>query len=133
MESVKCKVTLTHFHTLHLHTNKRGQALFEYVILAVVIIAALVSMQIYIKRGISGRWREAADSVGVQYDPLNTWSNYTTTVIKSRTDNVAIQDMNVISNGNTVRVKVTTTDSTFSTNTTKIGNETVGALSNTIW
>jgi len=50
--------------------------MIEYAVLIVVIIAALLGMQIYLKRAISGRWREAADSLGhgrqYQYNKTKT-------------------------------------------------------------
>ena len=49
--------------------RRSGQSILEYTILVVVIIAAFLSMQMYVKRGISGRWRSAVDDLGDQYDP----------------------------------------------------------------
>lgn len=39
------------------------------------MVAALVGTQAYIKRGLQGRLREAADSLGQQYEPKNTVTN----------------------------------------------------------
>jgi len=47
----------------------RGQSLLEYCILLVIIIAAFVTMQIYMKRGVQGRWKDSVDQLGDQYDP----------------------------------------------------------------
>ena len=41
--------------------NKRGQNIAEYVILVAIIIGAAAAMQIYLKRGISGRIADATD------------------------------------------------------------------------
>ena len=46
-----------------------GQSLMEYTILVVIVVAALLTMQVYMKRGISGRWQTSVDDVGDQYDP----------------------------------------------------------------
>ena len=46
----------------------KGQSTLEYFALAICIIAALLVMQHYIKRGIEGKLREHADSLGEQYD-----------------------------------------------------------------
>ena len=46
---------------------KRGQSVLEYAILIVIIIAALLTLQTYIKRGISGRLKSATDDIGDQY------------------------------------------------------------------
>jgi len=55
------------------HLNKqRGQSTLEYAVLIIVIIAALISIQTYIKRGIQGRLKSASDDIGDQYSPGNT-------------------------------------------------------------
>lgn len=50
----------------------RAQGTLEYVILVVVIITALLTMQVYIKRSIQGRLRSSADDIG---DQFSTWAN----------------------------------------------------------
>lgn len=49
----------------------RGITAFEYAILFVVMVAALVAGVIYMKRGVAGYMRGAADTFGQgrQYDP----------------------------------------------------------------
>ncbi len=61
--------------------RKKGQSTLEYAILIIIIIGALVSIQVYIKRGVQGRLKSAADDIGEQFSVGN--SNYvkTTTVI----------------------------------------------------
>jgi Flp pilus assembly pilin Flp len=51
--------------------RKTGSGTLEYAILIAVIIAALVSMFVYLKRGICGKWRESIDTIGFgqQYAP----------------------------------------------------------------
>ena len=66
--------------------GKRGQSTLEYAVLIVVIIAALVAMQVYLKRGIQGRTRESADQIGEQFSPGWTTSNRVTTTYASTTD-----------------------------------------------
>lgn len=51
---------------------RRGQSILEYVILMVIVIAALITMQVYMKRGIQGRWKAAVDDLGDPYDPKTT-------------------------------------------------------------
>lgn len=55
----------------------RGQTTLEYATVLIAVAAALVTMQVYVKRGISGRLRAAADSTGEPYDPRNTESRLT--------------------------------------------------------
>lgn len=47
--------------------TKRGQSVLEYAILMVIIIAALLTLQTYVKRGIQGRLKSATDDIGSQY------------------------------------------------------------------
>jgi len=59
--------------------RKRGQSTLEYAVLIVVIIAALIAMQVYLKRGLQGRLRESSDQIGEQFSPGYTVSNRVTT------------------------------------------------------
>src|SRR5271170_1419508 len=58
--------------------QKRGQSTLEYAVLIVVIIGALLTIQVYIKRGIQGRLKSSADDIGDQYSDGNTNSVKTT-------------------------------------------------------
>ena len=61
--------------------TKRGQSVLEYAILMVIIIAALLTLQTYIKRGIQGRLKSATDDIGSQYttaDGANYYKHVTT-------------------------------------------------------
>jgi len=44
--------------------RKKGFLTLEYVILFVVIVAALLTMSVYLKRALSGKWRSAGDVFG---------------------------------------------------------------------
>ena len=52
--------------------QRRGQSTLEYAVLIVVIIGALLTIQVYIKRGVQGRLKTAADDIGDQYSDGNT-------------------------------------------------------------
>jgi predicted hydrocarbon binding protein len=58
---------------------KKAQSILEYAVLTACFIAALVGMQIYLKRGIEGRLKATADDLGRQYAPKNTLSETTIT------------------------------------------------------
>ena len=58
---------------------RRGQTTLEYTAVIVVIIAALLAMTRYIKRGMMGKLRESTDSIGEQFAPLNFRSSVTVT------------------------------------------------------
>lgn len=61
--------------------RKSGQSTLEYAILIVIIIGALLSIQVYIKRGVQGRLKSATDDIGDQFSPGNT--NVTKTMFTS--------------------------------------------------
>jgi len=67
----KIKEAKTMFEYLN-KRRKKGQSTLEYAILIIIIIGALVSIQVYIKRGIQGRLKGAADDIGEQFSPGNT-------------------------------------------------------------
>ncbi len=80
--------------------QKKGQSTLEYATLVVIIIGALISIQVYIKRGIQGRLKSAADDIGDQYSTDNT--NVIKTVNKfSNTEenfNAGVSSTNLLSN-----------------------------------
>lgn len=42
----------------------RAASMIEYALVVAVVIAALLGIQVYVKRAICGRWRQAADVFG---------------------------------------------------------------------
>lgn len=67
-------------------TNNTAQSTLEYAVLITCIIAALISMQIYFKRGLSGRLRQTGDEIGEQYEPGKTTGTLNSSLSK---DNLA--------------------------------------------
>jgi Flp pilus assembly protein TadG len=49
--------------------KRKGQTLLEFVVLFIVLVAAFLAMQNYLRRGVQGKWKENLDSMGKQYDP----------------------------------------------------------------
>jgi uncharacterized protein (UPF0333 family) len=49
--------------------KRKGQSTLEYALIVAVVIAGLLVMQYYVKRGFSGRMKQASDDMGEQYDP----------------------------------------------------------------
>lgn len=98
------------------HKNK-GQSALEYAILLAVVVAVLVIMNVYIKRGVQGRFKESSDDIGEQFDPghqtyystTKSFSNVTESTVPNGT---TIQD---IKNQTTNRGVSTTTQSLNST------------------
>jgi Flp pilus assembly pilin Flp len=55
--------------------NRKGQTILEYTVIVIIILGVMIAMKDYIKRGIQGRWKSAADDFGEQYDPQSVNSN----------------------------------------------------------
>jgi hypothetical protein len=70
------------------YVKTKGQSTLEYVILIGFVVAALIAIGVYMKRGIQGRLKESSDQVGEQYSAGNTTSLYTTRVNMSQTENM---------------------------------------------
>ena len=66
--------------------RKKGQSTLEYAILVIIIIGALLSIQVYIKRGVQGRLKSAADDIGDQFSVGNTNVYKSTTVVSQTRD-----------------------------------------------
>ena len=51
--------------------RKKGQSTLEYAVLTIIILGALMSVQVYIKRGIQGRFKSSTDDIGDQFSVGN--------------------------------------------------------------
>jgi Flp pilus assembly pilin Flp len=68
----------------------KGQSTLEYAILIIIIIAALITLQSYIKRGVQGRLQSSTDTVGDQFStaaPANYYKQ-TNTASATRETNI---------------------------------------------
>lgn len=127
------------FRMMLLKKNK-AQSILEYAIMLACIVAALLVMQVYIKRGVQGKLRQAGDSFGQQYDPKNTTST-NTMIYKSTTSTIvntkSEKDLNLDINENGViedDVFATETESNLENETTtQTGNEKVGPIGKTLY
>lgn len=62
--------------------KNKAQSLLEYAVVICIIIAALISMRVYIKRGLQGSLRANADSISsAYYSPGATISRHDTNVV----------------------------------------------------
>ena len=68
--------------------KSKGQSMTEFITIITIVLAAFVSAQIYIKRGLQGRWKAAIDDLGDQYDPLSANSNFYYRLISSANTSV---------------------------------------------
>jgi len=98
--------------------RNKAQTTLEYAILIGVIVAGLVAMQVYLKRGYQGKLKESADSMGQQFSPGNTTSNYTITNKSTSTEEL--------------RDKVTTS-TIGSQESSKTGTEAVATSDKEFW
>lgn len=71
-----------------MNRRKRAQTALEYSMVIAVVVLALIAMQIYMRRGMSGRLRDVADSIGKQYWPGSTNSSLLTTQQMEVTSNI---------------------------------------------
>ncbi len=72
------------FKTLNKKRKRKGQSTLEFTVLIIIIIGALLSIQVYIKRAVQGSLKSAADDVSdEQYSPGNT--NYSKVISSSST------------------------------------------------
>lgn len=70
---------------------EKGQSTLEYALLIAVIVAGLIAMQVYMKRGVQGKLRSSTDSIGEQYSPGYTTSEYTTTQTTTSRETLGIE------------------------------------------
>ena len=99
-------------------SQKRAQSTLEYAILIGVIVAGLIAMQVYLKRGFQGKLKEGADSMGEQFSPGQTTTNYTTNSFTNSTE--------------TLSNEVTTTN-IHTQQTNRLGNEQVSVFNQEVW
>ncbi len=53
----------------HARERKRGQSTIEIVVLIMIVAAAVLTMNRYIRRGIMARLKKSGDSLGEQFSP----------------------------------------------------------------
>lgn len=68
--------------------KKKAQSSLEYAILIIIVLGALLTIQVYIKRGIQGRMRAATDDIGEQYE-VGSMNVVKVTKFYSRTNELA--------------------------------------------
>ncbi len=86
--------------------RKRGQSTLEYAVLIIIIIGALLSIQVYIKRGVQGRLKSATDDIGDQFSPGNM-----NVVTKTKTAGTSNQTFKAGASATTMTVPETTNTS----------------------
>lgn len=100
--------------------NRRAQSTAEYAILIGVVVAALVAMQTYVKRGFQGRMKDATDFFATNTSQIGTTTQYEPYYLAQtrNTQTTADSSENTATGGGIARDSSTVTNST--------GNQTTG-------
>lgn len=80
--------------------KNKGQSTLEYAMLVVCVVAAFISMAVYLKRGVNGRLRSEAEGVSLPFDPAGHSYSFTTTQTGVERTVSAIKASPVDINGN---------------------------------
>jgi len=110
--------------------DKKAQSTLEYAVVIVCVVAALLAIQVYIKRGIQGRLRSSADSIGEQYAPGNTTSNTTLNFNSNSETNVSVTESYWSGSLDATYIY---TGTFFNEADSRTGNETVGKLQGSLF
>ena len=94
---------------------RKAQTTLEYASLIAVVVGALVAMQVFIKRGVQGRYRSAANDIGEQYSPRNTTG--------TQTVNISSTSVETVASGTTHTTSDTTQDISKSENIADMSSE----------
>jgi len=68
--------------------KNRGQTTAEYAVLLGLVIAAVMAMQIYVKRGLQGKVKLETDKLGTQYEPDYLSSTFTSNRDTTEAENI---------------------------------------------
>ena len=93
--------------------KRNGQSVLEYIILIVIVIAALLTLQVYMKRGLQGRLKQATDDIGDQYTTAKD-ANYIK--VKHKTTNAWSNNIGGVSEEKLVTPETTNTWMSIQTN-----------------
>jgi len=110
---------------MFIYLNKKGQATLEYGIIIAVIVAALLTIQVYFKRGLQGRIRQASDDIGDQFSPGVTTGTRTTNSNANSFENIA--------GGSFFTGDMPTQRTTTNQTQNRVINEATGAANAELW
>ena len=105
---------------LRIFRNKKAQTTAEYAILIGLVVAALVAMQTYVKRGLQGRMKDATDQVAMQNPTIGATSQYEPYYMQSNTtqSTTASDNENIATGGAVAR--------SSNSSSSKVGSQTYG-------
>ncbi len=116
--------------------SRTGQSIIEGVAVLLITTAALLAMKGYIKRGLAGGYRNAANSIGDQYDPRGSAAKYNIVSRSDITSDSKLVKDKVIGQANGQDIKVNVMETTSRINedsTTKTGEETIAPPKKGLW
>jgi len=93
--------------------KRKGQSTLEYALIIAVVVAGLLLMQHYVRRGFAGRLKTASDDMGEQYDPTAYGGSFAI----NQTSNTRQAITNVVSNTSHISPQISS----------RTGEETVSA------
>jgi uncharacterized protein (UPF0333 family) len=65
--------------------NNIGQSTLEYALIIAVVVAALMAINAYMRKGLQGRLKASSDQIGKQFDPTTFTTAYQTTNVGNST------------------------------------------------
>lgn len=110
---------------MQIFANKKAQSTAEYVIVLGLVVAAVIAMQTYVKRGLQGRVRDAVNFVdnggqtdggvvqftGAQHEPAYLSSNFDST--RNASEAVDMEADGAVATDTTTDISTRTGDQTF--------------------
>ena len=112
--------------------HKRGQSTVEFAVFTCAAVSAILMMAIYIKRGMAGSLRNAADAIGEQYEPRKT-TGVTVTRNAGGTTTTRTRLLPGTVNGQPVLISQSKTTMSAPQQTGNISEEKVGPMGTDLW
>lgn len=57
--------------------NRKAQSTLEYALIIGVVVAGLLLMQHYVRRGLAGKYKSSSDDLGEQFEPAKYSASFT--------------------------------------------------------
>lgn len=92
-----------HYGKLH----KRGQYALEYALIIAVSVVALISIQAYLKRGIQGKIKESADTLGEEYSYNNTLARRVSETYRNSKGELFVMERYILEDGSSATSETT--------------------------
>jgi len=114
--------------------TRKGQMFLEYSVLVAILAAALLGMQIYLKRSVQGKYRQISDDLGPQYSPksaaavMNVNTPLGVTSTEQKLTWLTREDGSYVTDSYDLRVVGIEANTSIIDEATKDGTETVGVF-----